>query len=149
MGDNSLRENVAALIKRNPVCVLATGMPDGSPHTTVVHYSAMMDPLRLVISADVESDKVRNIQRSSVIAAAIGWSESDWVTMQLRGTAKVLTDPSELADAKRTHYEVHPSSQQFEHDPGTVLLCFTPTWLRYSDLSVDPPAVSEHEGMFT
>ena len=78
----------------------------------------------------------------------IGWSEKREITAQMRGEVREITDPAELAFAKATHYARNPDLQRSENDPHTVLLVFTPSWIRYSDLSMDPPLIEEANGQW-
>ena len=138
------KQELLALLKENRVCVLATAMPDGTPHTTVTHYSMAADkPVKLFFSTDDRSTKVQNILHNDKAAVVVGWSEETWISAQMRGEIRIIKDQAELIYAKTTHYALHPNSQQFENDPHTVFLVFTPSWTRYSDLGVDPPLIEE------
>jgi general stress protein 26 len=136
-------DRAISFIKDARISVISTIGSDGGPHATVMHHSCLSSPLRIFYSADKSSTKYANILTRAHSAVVVGWSEQDWVTVQMRGTTKIVNEPTELVAAKQIHYSLHPNSQRFEHDPGTVFLKFEPTWLRFSDLGVEPPVIAE------
>ncbi len=73
----------------------------------------------------------------------MGWSEVDWVTVQMRGALRALTLPEETEAAKVAHYAVHPNARHFENDPHTLFLLFEPDWVRFSDLGATPAIIEE------
>ncbi|MBK9745822.1 MAG: pyridoxamine 5'-phosphate oxidase family protein [Chloroflexi bacterium] len=133
-------------ISTNRLCVISTICYDGTPHSSVMHYSVTHNPLTLYFSTDDRSTKIDNIKSSPSTSVVIGWSEIDWITVQLRGKSRVITVSSEVATAKRVHYAIHPNSQKFENDPHTVFIEFTPQYGRFSDLGVLPEIIAEFTG---
>lgn len=130
-------------VRQERLCVITTSTAEGQPHSSVMHYSCGAERFCLYFSTDDRSMKAVNCLVNNRAAVALGWSEVDWVTVQMHGTLSALTAPDQLAAAKAAHYARHPNSQQFEHDPHTVFLEFRPTWIRLSDLAVDPAVVDE------
>jgi general stress protein 26 len=130
-------------IKNNRICVFATMIGNVSPHAAVIHYSMTANPVKLYFSTDDRSTKVQNLMSDPNSAVALGWSEVDWITVQMRGASRVLTDVAEIAQIKQAHYAVHPNSQRFENDPHNVFIVFEPSWIRYSDLGVVPEIIEE------
>ena len=66
------------------------------------------------------------------------------VTVQLEG----VTDESEGADLARLldlYFARFPEGRERQSWPGITYLRVTPTWLRYSDFSVDPPEIVEFQ----
>ena len=142
------KQRLLTLLRENRLCVIATVMPDGTPNTTVMHYSMVDNPPRLFSSTDDRSTKVQNTLNNGKAAVTVGWSKERPITAQMRGEVREITDPAELASAKATHYAMNPDLQRSEKDPHTVFLVFTPSWIRYSDLSMDPPLIEETDGQW-
>lgn len=107
-----------------------------------MHFSFDAD-IGLYFSTDRSSVKVANIEKYPFAAATIGWNEDNWITVQLRGTAHILDTEPAIARAKSFHYPIHPNSERFEYDPGTIWIVLSPVWVRYSDLGLDVPEIQE------
>lgn len=141
-------ERAMAFVESARVSAISTVTSNDGPHVTVMHHSCLRSPFRIIYSADKGSTKYANVLVNSKSAVVVGWSEQDWITVQLRGTTTAVTDPDELILAKIRHYAIHPNSRKFEHDPSTVFLKFEPSWIRYSDLGVAPPVIEEAQVRF-
>lgn len=142
-----MHADVAAKMKQfvlgNRLSVVGTIDQAGCSHSSVMHYSTTPDLRVLYFSTDDRSDKAKNSRTNEHASVVIGWSEQDWITVQMRGQLSVLVSGEELRAAKAAHYAVHPNSQKFENDPHTVFLAFRPRWIRYSDLGLEPPVIEE------
>jgi hypothetical protein len=108
-----------------------------------MHYSCAAELPHLYFSTDDRSGKAKDCQENSRAAVTLGWSEADWVTVQMSGPLRALTSPAEIAAAKTAHYAVHPNARHFENDPHTLFMLFEPDWVRFSDLAAAPPVVEE------
>ncbi len=73
----------------------------------------------------------------------IGFSEEEWLTLQIDGTIEIIQDEDEIKRVKTIHYQKNPSSKQFENIPTTIFLAFTPIWWRFTDFNSEPPFVME------
>jgi hypothetical protein len=78
-------------------------------------------------------------------AVVIGFSEEEWITLQLDGDVEMIEDPGDLKNAQDIHYVKHPSSEKWKDYPTTVFLKFTPTWWRYTDFNTKPPTIISSE----
>ncbi len=134
-----MNQEVIDFLKRERVCSLTT-MVDGAPYSSAMHFSFNEDPLKLYFSTKSDSKKCKSIIDigKTQAAVAIGFSETEWLTLQMEGEVKVVPD-EDLGEIKISHYARHPESQKFENDPKTVFLEFTPTWWKYSDFKSHPP----------
>jgi general stress protein 26 len=137
------RERFFRWLREGRLCVLSTGTPRGEPHSSVMHYSCAAEPPNLVFSADDRSAKAKDCRENPRASVAMGWSEADWVTAQMRGALRALISPDEIEAAKAAHYAVHPNARHFENDPHTLFLGFEPDWARFSDLAATPAIVEE------
>ncbi len=137
------REKLFKFLRDNRVSVLSTCTAEAEPHSSVMHYSCAAELPRLFFSTDDRSAKATDCRANPRAAVALGWSETDWVTVQMRGALRALTAPAELEAAKAAHYAVHPNARAFDSDPHTLFLRFEPNWVRYSNLAAAPPLVEE------
>jgi len=132
-------DKIISFLKKHRISGVATIMPDGiMPHNKVMHYSMWENPLKLLFCTDDRSISVQNISLNHNMSVVVGWSEEEWITVQMRGEAKVIDTPFELASAKKIHYANYPSSQKFDKDSHTVFIVFTPSWIKISDVNSDP-----------
>ena len=137
------RDRLFRFLREGRVSVLSTCTSKGEPHSSVMHYSCAADLPALYFSADDRSAKAGDCRENTRASVALGWSEVDWVTVQMRGALRALTRPDAVKSAKAAHYAVHPNARQFENDPHTLFLLFEPDWVRFSDLAASPPLVEE------
>ena len=136
--------NIIKFLTRERVCVLSITLPDGTPHSATMHYSEEFNPLKLFIQTSNTTTKVQafldgEIKRAAVV---IGFSEKDWLTLQMRGTIRIVSNPKELETIYKIHYKKHPDAEQYK-GPKTVFLEFTPTWCRYTDFNTNPERIFE------
>ncbi len=138
---------ISQFIAIHRVCSLTTLLPEGSPHAAALHYSHQDNPLTFCFSTEKSSKKCQNLLdgKSSKASVVIGFSEEEWKTLQMDGEIRAIRDPDELKKIKAIHYIKHPDSKQYENDPETLFLSFTPHWWRYTDYNTDPPLIKTSE----
>ncbi|MBW7944828.1 pyridoxamine 5'-phosphate oxidase family protein [Patescibacteria group bacterium] len=143
-----MNQDALRLLDKHPVCSLTTLLKDGSPHAAAVHFSYSAEPLELYFSTSRTSKKCEALLDGSATKAsvALGFSEEEWLTLQLDGEIKSVTDPAELSRIQTIHYAKHPRAAKFKDDPETLFLKFTPTWWRYTDYNTVPETVVSSEG---
>ncbi len=127
------------LLTKERICVLSVVLSDGSPHGAVVHYSETTDPLKLFIqtSPTVKTKAIEEQGGSTKASVVIGLSEEEFVTLQMRGDVRIVSDTTELEHIYTIHYAKHPRAEKHK-GPNTIFLEFTPTWWRYTDLNTNP-----------
>lgn len=148
-----MHKKIADFLSRERVCVLSVLLPEGQIHSAPMHYSYSPDPFLLYFSTDIASRKCLGLQSPSPsipAAITVGFSEQDWLTLQLSGHLRQLTHdksfPSErMANIKTTHYARNPSSAKYADAPGTVFLELAPSWYRYTDFNSHPPLIIENQ----
>jgi general stress protein 26 len=138
-----IRARLFGFLRQGRVSVLSTCASKGELHSSVMHYSCAAELPALYFSTDDRSAKAKDCHENPRGSVALGWSEADWVTVQMRGGLRALTSPAEVEAAKTAHYAVHPNARQFDADPHTLFLAFEPDWVRFSDLAAAPPLVEE------
>lgn len=137
-------DKVSAFLEKHPVCVFTILLPDGTPHSAALHFSHQETPFKLYFSTEKGSLKASGLQSGETESASVvvGWSEEDYITVQMRGSAKHLLG-DELVSAQKVHYAKHPGSAKWADDPDTFFICFDVSWWRYSDLKSEEIFSSE------
>lgn len=141
-----LEKKILDFIAKERVCSLDTLLPNGYPHSAAMHFSSDMS-LTMYFSSDITSVKCQGFKKTEKIKAAVvvGFSEKEWISIQMRGSLSLIQDPQVLDVVKQLHYKKNPSSKEFEKDPNTVFLAFEPVWWRYTDFNTDPPEIITSE----
>lgn len=119
------------------VSALTTMLSDGSPHAAALHYSHSVDPLKLYFSTENTSRKAEALINGGSVKASvvIGFSEDEWITLQMDGEIRAVLNKDELSYVQAIHYNKHPGSEQYKNAPETIFLEFIPTWWRYTDFN--------------
>lgn len=140
-------QKILDFLPKEHVCSLTTLLPDGSPHAAALHFSHQADPFKLYFSTENTSRKCKALLdgKSSKAAVVVGLSEEEWITFQIDGDVRAITESGELKVAKSVHYAKNPGSQKFENDPATLFLEFTPSWWRFTDFNTKPPTIISSE----
>lgn len=125
---NPALETIFQHLNNHRVGVLAFAALDGKLHAAAMHYSYRQDPLQIYFLTDSKSKKVALLQdRPSAHAAlVVGDSWEEWVTLQMEGTAHIVTDHAEIERVKKLHFAANPDSAAFRQEPFTTLICFVP-----------------------
>ncbi len=75
----------------------------------------------------------------SKASVVLGFSEEEWITLQMDGEVRAILDKDELEKVHKIHYAKYPDSKKWKDDPSTIFLAFTPNWWRYTDYNTKPP----------
>ena len=137
---------IIAFLTSHRVCSLTTLLLEGSPHGAALHYSHQEDPLLLYFSTENTSRKVEALLngKSAKASVVIGFSEEEWITLQMDGEVTVVNN-DQLKEVHKIHYAKHPDSAKYKDDPETIFLAFTPTWWRYTDYNTTPLTILSSE----
>ena len=138
-----MNQQIIDLISKERVCVISTILPGNISHSAAMHFSHQTDPLRIFIQTTNNTEKVKGILNGETGKASIviGFSEQDWLTLQMRGDIKIISDPERLPEIHKVHYKKNPDAEQYKESSNTVFLEFTPTWWRYTDFNTDPETI--------
>lgn len=134
------KQTVLDFVKKNSLCVLSTATHDGKPESAVMAFTAK-DDFTILMSTETTTRKYPNILANTQASVVIGGLNND-PSLQLDGQIKVLQGPS-ADEAKSTILSLHPDMAAYINTPNTKFLAFTPSWLRYSDFSQNPPVIVE------
>jgi len=128
-------KKVLDFLGKHRVCTLTTLLEDGSPHSAVMHYSHKNEPLEVYIMTENTSKKVKALLDGKPRKASLvtGFSEEEWITLQMDGEVRAVKDKEELEKIHEVHFEKHPEPKKWKDDPATLFLVFTPTWWRYTE----------------
>lgn len=126
------------------VCVLTTMLPSGEPHSAVVHYSHTENPFVFFIQTKNDTVKVQSLLSQEIGKASmvIGLSEDEWVTFQMRGDIRIVSDAKEREYVSGIHHTKHPFALK-RQGPTTIFLEFKPTWWRYTNFTTKPVTTIE------
>ena len=129
-------QKIVDFLNSERVAVLATMLADGTPYTSAMHF--IYHDGALYFSTQPTSRKVKDLNGITKASVTAGFSEKDWVTVQLDGTL----EKSELAT--ELHLAKYP--EDAKHIGGeAVVFKFTPTWWRYSDFKTKPATFIENK----
>lgn len=133
-------KKVLDFLTNHRVCSLTTLLKDKSPHAAALHYSHSNEPLELYFSTENTSRKCEALLegKSTQASVVIGFSEEEWITVQMDGEVSVVSEPKELRTIQSIHYAKHSTSAKYKDDSATMFLKFTPKWWRYTDYNTNP-----------
>ena len=131
---------VLRFIDQHRVGVLSVLLKDGSPHGATVHFSHQNSPTTFFFLTDRTYKKCEALLEGNPVRASfvLGFSEDQMQTLQIDGSVRMVSEPTELATLKEIHFKKIPTAKQYEDDPDSVFLAFTPTWWRFTDYTTDP-----------
>ena len=131
-----------AFMRRHRLAVQASVSPAAAAQAAVVGF-AITDRFEIVFDTLGPSRKAQNLRGNPRIALVIGgMQDGDERTVQYEGIAD---EPSgeELERLKAIYYDVYPDGPSRLSWPGLIYVRVRPTWIRYSNYSVDPPEIIE------
>lgn len=121
----------------------ATSSLAHAPQAAIIGI-AVTKQLELVFDTLASSRKAANLRANPRIALVIGgWNEGDPRTVQYEGLAD-FPQGAELEQLKQVYFAAFPDGPTRLSWPGITYVRVKPRWVRYSDFTVEPPAISEH-----
>ena len=133
-----------SFLRQHPLAVQASASEVG-PQAAVVGV-AFTDRFEIIFDTLDSSRKAQNLRRNPRVALVIGGvNPGDERTVQYEGTAD---EPSgaELERLKEIYYGVYPDGRDRLSWRGLIYVRVTPTWIRYSDFTANPPLIVEFSG---
>lgn len=121
------------------LAVVATIGPDWAPQSALVGI-AVTPNLEIVFDTDTSSRKYHNLIRNPPCSLVVGWSDEQ--TLQFEGTASI-PEGDERNDVRRFYLSVWKDGQTRAASPNTAYVIVRPSWIRFSDYSLQPPAIEE------
>jgi len=129
-------------LRQHRVAVEASVSANGGAQAAVVGV-AFTDRFEVVFDTLGSSRKGQNLRQNPKLALVVGGLlAGDERTVQYEGIADEPSG-SELERLKQTYYAVYPDGPSRLQWPGLIYVRVRPTWIRYSDYTLDPPQIVE------
>ncbi len=132
-------EEIYDFMNSYPLGVISTLNKAGLPNSAIVGFGQTKD-LELLIGTDNSSRKYNNLKRNPHVAFTLGGETAE--TVQFEGLARELA-PDELNLVADNYWKKNPDAEVHHANPGERYFIIMPTWIRYTDLRVDPWLVTE------
>lgn len=133
------KNGVLQLIKSQSLCVLSTASLSGKSESAVMAYT-IKDDFTILINTEPTTRKYQNLLTNNRVSIVVGGFKND-PSVQIDGAAKIL-DGQKAQETRDYMLSVNPDLKNYFSDTGKFI-AITPTWLRYSDFSRDPPEIYE------
>jgi len=138
------REALLDFMRSEKYAVQTSVSPGGLPQAAVVGI-AVSDRFEIVFDTLESSRKAPNLRANPATAFVIGGTrEGDERTVQYEGTADE-PDDAELERLLSLYYARFPDGRERRSWRGLIYVRVRPTWIRYSNFSVDPPEIVEFD----
>lgn len=113
-------QKVLDYLTKERVSVLAVTLPDNLVYAATLHFSHNEEPFELYFSTENASRKCRGLLNGEIQKASfvVGFSESEWITLQMDGEVTAVFDKSKLEEIYKLHYVKHPNSAKYKDDPA-------------------------------
>jgi general stress protein 26 len=130
-------------LRSHRLAVQASVSPTSAAQAAVVGF-AISDQFEIVFDTLASTRKAQNLRRNPKIALVIGGAtDGEERTVQYEGIADEPSGP-ELEELKQVYYTAYPDGPGRLSWPGLIYVRVRPTWLRYSDYTMDPPTIVEY-----
>ncbi|MEO7208016.1 MAG: pyridoxamine 5'-phosphate oxidase family protein [Steroidobacteraceae bacterium] len=126
-------------MRGQPWAIEASVARDGAPQAAVIAV-AITDLYELLFDTVTQPRKHQNLLKNPRVAFVIGWEHDR--TVQYEGLAELPAE-AELPEVQATYFNRYPDGPTRLTGPGLVYWRVRPAWIRYSNLSVNPPIVQE------
>jgi len=136
------RAALLAFLRSQRYAVQSSSHPPGAPQSAVVGI-AVSDAFEIIFDTLGSSRKATNLRRRPDIAFVIGGLiPPDERTVQYEGVVDELVgaERDRLTDV---YFSVFSDGRERQQWPGLTYFRASPTWVRYSDYTQNPPEVWE------
>lgn len=121
-------------LNNSPHGVISTVNADGLPNATLVGFGQTKE-LELLFGTSNNSRKYENLLTNPHVAFTAGAQSPE--TIQFEGIAREL-DKSEMDLVRDNYWKKNPHAEVHSKNPDERYFIVKPTWIRYTDLRVDP-----------
>lgn len=124
-------EKITSFLTRHRISVLSLLRSDNSVHGATVHFAHTDSPFEIVIVTETGSRKASALMpgKTAQASVVVGFSEEEWVELQMSGTVRMAVGADEHLKAKNA-FELKFGG---EIKDDKVILLFTPAWWRYTE----------------
>ena len=133
------RDELIRFLRKYKLALQASVAPGGAPQAAVVGI-AVSDELEIVFDTLQSTRKYQNLRADPRIALVIGWDDA--ITAQIEGVVDFPAGP-ELERIRACYFVAYPDGRDRLAWPGITHARVRPSWVRYSDFTVDPPQIME------
>ncbi len=133
------RDELVGFLRRHRLAVVASTGPSGAPQAAVVGF-AVTDALEIVFDTLESTRKFQNLAADPRIAVVIGWDHE--ATLQLEGRVDFPVG-AERDRIRDCYFVAYPDGRERLAWPGITHARVTPSWIRFSDFTIDPPRIVE------
>jgi len=136
------RADLLTFMRGHEHAVEASVSSQGAPQAAVVGI-VVSDSFELGFDTLEQTRKAANLARDGRVAFVVGGPEPGALrTVQFEGIAD-RPQGAELAALKERYLARFPDGRIRQSWPGLIYIRVRPTWLRWSDFSVEPPVILE------
>lgn len=129
---------VKPFLRKHRISVLSIANSSNAPLAATLHYAWDEESNTFFFFTRTGTDKYQILRQGDAAGAlVIGFSEEEFVTVQMRGEAGIHVDDS----GKEVYFQKYPNIRDYAQDPNAAFIVFRPTWYRYSDFKVEPVAI--------
>jgi uncharacterized protein YhbP (UPF0306 family) len=141
-----MNEQIESFLNKERIGVISVILDDGTLHSATIHFSYAANPLKFYIQTSNSTLKAQPFMsgKPGKAAMVIGFSEEVWITLQMHGQIRQVSDSDELEEVYKIHYKKQPEAEQYK-GPKTVFLEFTPEWWRFTDFNTEPETIIFNE----
>ena len=138
-------DGLLQFLRAHRVAVQASVSASGEPQAAAVGV-AFTDRFEIVFDTTEATRKAANLRHNPRLAFVIGGAgRGEERTVQYEGIADEPRG-AELERLRQLYFAVYPDGPARMQWPGIIYVRVKPTWIRYSDFTVDPPKIMEFTG---
>jgi len=139
------RESLLAFMRQERYAAQASVSAAGAPQAAIVGI-VVSDRFEVFFDTLASTRKAANLRANPRVAFVIGPAGPTAAqTVQFEGVADEPSGP-DLERLLEHYFARFPDGRARQSWPGLIYMRIKPTWIRYSDFLVDPPAVIEFTG---
>jgi hypothetical protein len=137
-------DQLLRFLQSHRLAVQASVSPELRAQAAVVGF-AVSDRFEIVFDTVESTRKARNLRSNQHVALVVGGlMPGDERTAQIDGIADE-PDGNDLERLKIVYYEAYPDGPNRLSWPGLIYVRVRPTWVRFSDYTVEPPVIVEFD----
>jgi general stress protein 26 len=126
-------------LNRHKLAVISTVNSKELPQSAIIGFGQTKD-LAILFGTDNSSRKYMNLGHNPHVSLAVGGDTAE--TIQYEGIARELKD-EELDLIKKNYWQKNPHAAAHHKNPGERYFIVQPTWIRYTDLRIEPWDITE------
>ncbi len=134
-----IRSRITAFLATRRHGIISTLHADGSVESALVAISET-PALAITFGTFDDTRKFANILRDPRVAFVV--TDDENIEVQLEGRARI-TEGAEHEQCKQRHLAKNAKTAKYADDPKQRFIVVEPTWIRFTDRTVNPSRVEE------